>query len=201
MRHILQQVLAMLSALLWVYSSAVTTPAQLCGKSFGRFVVVDVQGKDVADVTAELLGDLPNEYYQKFRQEKKYPESGGLNFKLSDAESQEMLKRIAPLRTDTDFCGNPLKQRKNSTPVRVTDAVSGQDPSVSNFGFCSSEGYMGITLLRISAPGYLTEYYLGSYLKGCRGRYSFVLTKLRETKDSTNIKRRWEQGKDKPSAR
>src|SRR5205814_771333 len=120
MRHILQPILAMLSGLLLVCSSAFTTPAQLCGKSFGRFVVVDAQGRDVADVTAELLGNIPNDYYQKFRQEKKYPESGGLNFKLSDAESQEMLKRITPLRIDTDFCGNPLKQHKNSTPVRVT---------------------------------------------------------------------------------
>lgn len=33
--------------------------SQLCGKSFGRFVVADAEGKEVSDVTAELLGDLP----------------------------------------------------------------------------------------------------------------------------------------------
>jgi hypothetical protein len=78
----------------------------------------------------------------------------------------------------TDVCGNPLKQRANSTRVKdLDDFRKGSEGSVSNLGFCASESNHGVTLLKISAPGYTTDYYLGSYLRGCFYRYSFVLSK------------------------
>lgn len=178
MRRIRQLLLAMLLGLLFAQSAAFTPPGQLCGKSFAKLVVVDDKGKDVSDVTVELVGELPKADYEKFKREKGYVEYGAFNFRLSASEAEEMLKHTVPLGRGTDFCGNPLKQQKNVTVVRDVDAR--RQASADNFGFCTVEGYFGTNLLKISAPGYVTDYYLGSYLRGCWYGYSFVLTADRE---------------------
>lgn len=146
-------------------------------------MVVDDKGKDVPDVTVELVGELPKADYETFKREKGYVEYGAFNFRLSTSEAEEMLKHTVPLRGGTDFCGNPLKQRKNVTLVKAISVVNGRQPSADNFGFCAVEGYFGTNLLKISAPGYVADYYLGSYLRGCWYGYSFVLTPA-DRKDS-----------------
>lgn len=163
--------------------------AQLCGKSFAKFVVVDSESKSVSDVTIELIAELPAEVYLEFKAEEQYEEYGDFSFKLAPQNVEQLLKRAVPLPMSTDLCGNPFKQRANSTPVKnLQDSRKGHAASVTNFGFCASEGNRAVTLLRISAPGYVTDYYVGSYLRGCIYHYSFVLTRLPKTKNSTGIR-------------
>jgi hypothetical protein len=161
--------------------------AQTCGKSFAKFLVVDEKDKVIPEVTIELIGELPKSEYQKFKRAKGYKEYGGFNFKLAPSEAEEMLKLIVPIRSGTDFCGNPLKQRKDVTLVKNVDVLSGRQPSAHNFGFCAADGYLGVNLAKLSAPGYQTEYYLGSYLRGCLDSYSFTLTRILNSRKTIRL--------------
>src|SRR5436305_7043903 len=102
--------------------------SQLCGYSFAKFAVADSTGKNVSDATIELVARLSIEGYQNFRIKKGIEGSGsGSNFKLSLKDSDELLKLAGPLRSSTDHCGNPLKQRNNFTRVKtVEDFVRGR---------------------------------------------------------------------------
>jgi hypothetical protein len=143
---------------------------------------VDSESKNVSDVTIELVAELPYEVYLEFKAQKRYEEYGAFSFKLSPKDAEELLKRAVPLRSTTDACGNPLKLRANFTRVKsLKDFLKGREASVDNVGFCASESNHGVTLLRISAPGYVTDYYVGSYLRGCIPDYSFVLSRVEKT--------------------
>lgn len=160
-------------------ASPVTVSAQLCGRSFAQFVVVDDKGKEVSDVTIELVAELPYKDYDEFMVKKGMSAyGGGSNIKLLREESEELLKLSVPLRRSTDHCGNLLKQQKTFTQVKnVEDSVTGRDGTVKHFGFCASENDQSVILLRVSAPGYSTDYYVGHYLGGCGHKYSFVLAR------------------------
>jgi hypothetical protein len=184
-RPVLSAVLGVLIAL----SSGSDTQAQACGGGFAKFVVVDAKEVEVPDVTIELVAELPREEYAKYKLRKGHVEYGGFSFKLSASEAEELVARGVPSRKDTDFCGNPLKQRANYTRVKThEEVVERRDGSVKYFGFCTLETYSRIYLLKISAPGYITDYYVGTYLGGCGGSYSFILTKSPETTNSTSHK-------------
>lgn len=158
--------------------------AQLCGKSFAKFIVVDGQDKEVSDVTIELVAELPYEDFGKFMAKKALSGSGGgLNLKLSAEDSEELLKLSVRMRRSTDHCNNPLKQQLNVTRIRnVEDFVRGREGTVEHFGFCASENDQSVILLRASASGYVTNYYLGQYLGGCGHKYSLVLEALPKTR-------------------
>jgi len=157
--------------------------AQSCGGGFAKFIVVDSENTSVPNVTIELLAELPREEYAKYKLRKGSVQHGGSSFKLSPSEAQELGARAVPNAKVTDFCGNPVKQRVNSTRVKThKDALEQGDGSVKNFGFCTLETYRRVYLLKISAPGYVTDHYIGTYLGGCGASYSFVLTKLSDTK-------------------
>ena len=164
-------------------NSASYTQAQACGGGFAKFVVVDSEGTGVPDVTIELVAEPPREEYMKYKLRKRDVEYGGFSFKLSASEAEELMTPAVPMRVDKDFCGNPLKQRANFTRVKNhEDVLEHRDGSIKHFGFCTLETYSRIYLLKISAPGYVTDYYVGSFLGGCGGSYSFVLTKINDTK-------------------
>jgi len=175
-----------MSILLWLVLSAfpLNVPAQLCGGTFAEFTVIDGEGNEVPDVTLELVAELSHENYDEFMRKKAIsPYGAGFNVKLSQEDSAQLLKLSVPLRSSTDHCGNPLRQQKNVTYVKnVEDSVSRREGTVKHFGFCASENDQSVILLRVSAPGYITDYYVGHYLWGCGHRYSFILTKLPGTK-------------------
>ena len=176
-----------MSILLWLVLSAfpLNVPAQLCGGTFAEFTVIDGEGNEVPDVTLELVAELSHENYDEFMRKKEIsPYGAGFNVKLSQEESEELLKLSVPLRSSTDHCGNPLRQQKNVTYVKnVEDSVRGRDGTVKHFGVCTSENDQTIILARFSAPKHVTEYYVGHYLGGCHYKYSFVLTKAQKTKN------------------
>lgn len=149
-------------------SSGSDIRAQACGGGFAKFVAVDSGSTSVPDVTIELVAELPREEYVKYKLRKGHVEYGGFSFKLSASEAEELVALGVPSRKDTDFCGNPLKQRANSTRVKThEDVVEHRNGSVKHFGFCTLETYSRIHLLKISAPRYVTDYYVGTYLGGC----------------------------------
>jgi hypothetical protein len=171
-------------------AAALAMPAQLCGGSFAKFVVLDGQGKEVSDVTIELVAELPYQDFEKFMAKKAISGSGGgLNLKLSAEDAEELLKLSVRMRRSTDHCNNPLKQQLNVTRVRnVEDFVRGREGTVEHFGFCASENDQTVILLRASASGYVTNYYLGQYLWGCGHSYSFVLNKAPKTRNQKFVK-------------
>jgi len=183
MTSTLKLLLSLLLALLSTEVAACPTTVQRCGGSFAKFIVTDAKEVRVADVTIELIAELPREEYLKHKARKGYSEYSGFSFKLNLSEAEELQAHTVPSAKDTDSCNNPLKQRANSTRVRTPeDFLNQRDGSVKNFGFCTSEVFSRVYLLKISAPGYVTDYYMGRYLGGCWGSYSFVLTKLPDTK-------------------
>jgi hypothetical protein len=158
--------------------------AQRCGYKFSKFIVLDSRGKNVSDVTIELIAEVPYEQFLKFKVKSGIEgDGGGLHLKLSSDDAGDLLKQAVPLGISTDVCGNPLKERANSTRVftrvKTTDDLArAREGSIHNFGFCTSENDQSILILRISAPGYMTDYYVGNYLGGCGQRYSFALSRV-----------------------
>jgi hypothetical protein len=186
MVNVLRKVSLAAFALFLTLLSTSVVQAQLCGQSFAQFTVTDSEGKSVPDVTVELLAELPDKDFKEFKIKKGYDEYGSFNFKLSRQDAKELLKRSIALSTTTDVCGNPFKQRSNSTRVKTSDDfMSERGASVKNFGFCALEHNRQVILLKLSAHGYPTGYYLGSYLRGCIHAYSFVLSKTGKEKVKT----------------
>ena len=98
--------------------------------------------------------------------------------KISPREAEEIIELGVPRRQSVDNCGNPLKQAANSTQVARHPAYGrGREPGLKNFGFCTTELYSFPSLLKVSAPGYVTDYYLGVHLGGCERSYKIALTK------------------------
>lgn len=141
--------------------------AQACGRSFGEFIVSNAEGESISSVTVELIAQLPDNESRK---------SGyGAPVKVSRQEAEELVKLGTPLAGGEDECGNPFKQLSNTTGVRKfpKDAASKK-----RLGFCRRETVDNTLLLRISAPGYVTQYYAGNYLGGCWPLfYHIVMTK------------------------
>jgi len=154
--------------------------AQACGVSFVDIEVVDSKGHSVPGATIEIVADAPESYAPS-----PWPEGGvvlslGNNpaIKISLREAEEIIELGVPRRRSIDNCGNPLKQVANSTKVaRHPGYGHAQEFSVKNFGFCTTELYEIPSLLKVSAPGYVTDYYLGVHLGGCQRSYKIVLTK------------------------
>jgi hypothetical protein len=151
--------------------SASNLQAQVCGGGFFRFEVSDAEGHSVPDVTIEIVAQLSAEEFTELL--KGQPALQRYN-KISDQEAGDVIKRGRPMQFVEDFCENPLRQRANST--RVKKEWNGE-PDIMNFGFCALETYGKPLLLRITAPGYRSDYYLGPFLGGCGGKLEFVLAK------------------------
>lgn len=154
--------------------------AQACGGAYAAFIVSDSAGKNISDVTIELLASLPNKDYKELweRFGDKRPGYQPYPFKLPAEVADQLIKQDLPLNLSQDFCGNPLKQRANQTKVITWKELrQGGMPSEKNFGFCKLENGPGQFLLRISAPGYLSDHYVGNYLGGCGESWRFVLIK------------------------
>src|ERR1051326_2809342 len=158
------------------------TKAQRCGQGFDQFIVIDKKGKGVPNVTFELVAQVPLDFYLDLKKK-----TGRNNlvyseiFGLSPAEAEAVSKRTSPLERDADLCGNPLKQQAGETKVKRLGPPHVDEPSTENFGLCTSENGSVIYLLKISAPGYVTDYYVSGFLTGCE-RHSaiFVLKKGEE---------------------
>jgi hypothetical protein len=155
-------------------------PAQRCGGAYAAFIVSDSAGNNISDVTIEVLAALANKDYKELweRYGNKKPGYQPHPFKLPAPIVDQVIKQSAPLKFSHDFCGNPLKQRANLTKVITwRELRQGSMPSEKNFGFCILENGIGQLLLKISAPGYLSDYYVGNYLGGCGTTLDFVLAK------------------------
>jgi len=190
MSSTLKLALSVWLALLSAQVAASPAFGQLCGGSFAKFVVTDSTGVKVSDATIELVAELPREEYLKHKTRKGNVEHGGYSFTLTAPEAEDLMTRAVPMTVDKDFCGNPLKQRAKSTPVKSReDVAKSREGSIDNFGFCTSEVFSRVYLLKISAAGYVTDYYIGRYLGGCWRSYSFVLTRSPDPKLSQSKSR------------
>lgn len=161
-------------------SSASNIQAQLCGQSFARFIVSDSAGGSVSNATIELLTVLSSDEYEELWEHYGNKESGFQPnpFKIPSPVAANIIKKNPPLLRTEDFCGNPLKQTANQTEVKTLDeARNKREGNKKNFGFCIVEGSSPDFLLKISAPGYVTDYYIGHYLSGCEKGWYFILTK------------------------
>jgi len=144
---------------------ASNTQAQKCLHGFARFIVSDTEGKPVPDVTIELLGEVSEKDYETLAAEARKRDIYHPNVKLLPSEVEETVKRSIPMSKTGDICGNPFKQRANSTKVKTWHKGKA---STENFGFCNAVGHQRQPfLLKISAPGYVTDYYVGKYLTDC----------------------------------
>ena len=156
MNCVLKRFLSVLLGLLSTQVAACPTFGQRCGGSFARFVITDAKEVRIPDVTIELIAELSREYL-KHRTDNGYVQYSSFSVKLSPSEAEELQAHAVSFAKDTDFCGNPLKQHANSTAVRnPEDLLKQRDGSVKNFGFCTSEVFSRVYLLKISAPGYVT---------------------------------------------
>jgi hypothetical protein len=162
--------------LLLVMPFASHTQAQMCLYRFARFEVFDAEGKRVPDVTIELLGEVPEEDFLALQAEARRREIHHPDVKLLPEEIEKVVKRISPMRGSGDVCGNPFKQRANSTRVKITHTSKA---SKENFGFCNMVGHnRRPLLLKISAPGYATDYHAGAYLSDCLSHKAFSMSKV-----------------------
>src|SRR5215831_18639615 len=162
--------------LLSFVSYAATTHPQACGKSFAEIGVEDSNGKSITGATIELVTEFPDEVYREIIQREDTIKISPLYapaIKISAEEVQEILKHEKRPEKTEDFCGNPIKQRAGSTKLKMRDNVQVN----TNMGFCTSEGYLQSFLLKVSAPGYVTDYYAAQFLGGCRSVYKIALTK------------------------
>jgi hypothetical protein len=155
--------------------------AQLCGSAFAGFTIEDSEGKSIPDVTIELIAEAPPEKYEGKMRDKsalKISLSDGVAVKVSVQKAKEIVKQSRPMSRATDFCENPLRQRASITVVkRRPSLVDDGGGSVKNFGYCTEENNFHPFLLKISAPGYVTDYYVGPFLGRCARTYKIVLTK------------------------
>jgi hypothetical protein len=165
--------------------AALTARPQACGRSFVDILVLDSEDKNVPGVIVELLAEVPSEEYRRLEVKTlkneavvKLSEGNGTAIKISAKDADEIIKRNLPMSRPEDFCGNPLRLVANSTKVTRSPAhVEGREFSIKNFGFCTVETYSTPSLLKVSAPGYVTDYYVGPHLVGCRRSYKIVLTR------------------------
>jgi hypothetical protein len=154
--------------------------AQMCGTKFSQFIISNSANKIISNTTIEILAIAPkeaaNELWLKYGDHK---DSGGYGyFKIRDKSFKEVIRKSDPLKTNRDDCGNPLKQHANLTEVKSReDQFKNRNPSKDNFGFCTIETELTKYILKISAPGYITSYYIGTFLGGCYSQVYFVLRK------------------------
>jgi hypothetical protein len=163
-----------------VLASSSNVVAQSCWQSFSTFIVTDSVGRKVSNVTIELLKGLSDEKRKDLWEiyGNKEPGFQPNPFKIPVVVAEEIIKQNLPLSRSEDFCGNPLKQTAGKTKVKTwNDKLHDRDGKKENFGFCKHENGGESYLLKISPPGYITEYYIGSYLRGCNGAWYFVVTK------------------------
>ena len=174
-------------SLLWASLCASNVQAQACGRAFAEILVSDAAGQRVQRVTIELVAEAPYEEYKMLESQALAQGDPGDNpalsspghltaIKVTKRDAEEIVRRSTPMDKTKDFCENPLKLQANTTVK-----VYGQGESKTRLGFCTSEGYeRHAFLLKISAPGYMTGYYVGAYLGGCRRTYKIVLDKRGE---------------------
>lgn len=164
--RIINQTTFLLTLLLLLFT--LTADGQACGGGFNSIKVLDSKGRNVPDVTIEIIARLPRE------EDKGVKYKYGRAVKIPAKEAQTAVKRRVPIDYTRDlFCKNPLKQTAGLTKVRRFGEQL--PPSVDNFGFCTGETYLAPLVLKVSAPGYLSDYYLGNFLGGCGVNYEFIL--------------------------
>ncbi|MDQ3818212.1 MAG: hypothetical protein M3362_11115 [Acidobacteriota bacterium] len=155
--------------------SAPKLQAQVCGGGFISFEISDSEGKSIPDVTIEIVAEVTYEQYlERLTSDlTRYNDAFFNVYKISGRNADEIVRRRRPMNLGDDFCNNPLKQRANSTKVSKRNS----EPGTKNFGYCTAETYRRPLLLKISAPGHLSDYYIGPFLGGCGGTYKFALVK------------------------
>lgn len=147
-----------------------TADGQAGGGGFNSIKVLDSKGKNVPDVTIEIIAQLLREEYKDVKY--KY----GKAVKIPAKKAQAAVKKRVPIDYTRDiFCKNPLRQIAGQTKVKRFGEQF--PPSVGNFGFCTGETYLAPLVLKVSAPGYLPGYYIGNFLGGCGAHYELILMK------------------------
>jgi len=145
--------------------------SQACGADFIEILVADSSDKYIGDVTIELIAEFPyDKYGERLRNEATLAPTA---IKISVQEAEEIAKQALKLSRTDDFCGNPLKQRPDAAKLKTRN----QWPARMNLGFCTKENSSHIFLLRVSAPGYVTDYYAAPFLGGCHRIDKITLTK------------------------
>jgi hypothetical protein len=146
--------------------AAPNPPVQACSVGFIDVTVVDSEGRSVPRATIELVAEAPADYPSH-----PYPAR-----ELTRQEADEIIGRGRPMSWQKDRCGNPLRQVARSTRVkRLFPRGSQKEFGVTNFGYCTTETLATLMLMKVSAPGYQTAYYLGPHLGGCSRDLRIVL--------------------------
>lgn len=148
--------------------SVIDVNAQSCGNDFKTIKVTDTKGKSISNLTIEIVAQLPREDYKDLDYHK--------IIKIPVSDAKAAIKRNLPKTFSADIqCKNPLKQKAGKTKVKNIDEQ--KPPSTEYLGFCTAETLLEPLLLKVSAPGYLTDYYLGNFFGGCSMTYELVLLK------------------------
>jgi len=153
--------------------SAPNAQAQQCGAGFNSVKVSDSEGKSIGGVIIKLVAQVPEKEYEKLR----LGTRNKVVVKIPVDDAEKIIKDLPIWYWRKDNCGNPLTQYANETRVRTNNRITKYTkPSIKHFGFCTRETATTPFLLKVSAPGYLTNYYMGIYLGGCESIFEFVLT-------------------------
>jgi hypothetical protein len=152
-------------------------PAQRCGGGFAAVTVSDSAGRNIAGVTIELMAVVPEEVYKELWHRQYEGHFQNWPVKLPAEDFDRVLKRSSSMDRSIDQCGNPLKQSANVTRVKNRrEFAGGVEASTRNFGFCTTESDGRYLLLKVSAPGYRTDYSVGPYLGFCDESRVFILS-------------------------
>ena len=166
---------AVFSYLLIAHAIA-TGQAQTCGKGFVAINILDADGKSIPNVTIELIAEIPEKEAEEIYRNAPVKIMGGWGtaVMVSTQAAKDIIKRGTPMSRNKDFCEEPLKHRIDA-PEMTMDNM--RKPGKFVFSFCTAENWGQRFLLKISAPGYLSSYYVGPFLNGCGSIYNFVLCK------------------------
>ena len=153
--------------LILIILSALNVQAQECGGAFNIVKVLDSKSESIRGAVFEIVAQFPKDEYKDL--------GYGKVIKLSVEDAESVISRDLPMRFTEDIrCGNPLKQYVGVTKVKNKHHPY---PNAKDLGFCTSEVIFAPLLLKVSAPGYETDYYVGNYLGGCGNTYEFIVTK------------------------
>ena len=157
----------MLAASVVIASTTIFTNAQICGPTTVLIGVYDSAGKPISNVTFEMLGSVPTDEKFKELSQKYGEENYRYNFELPTAEGEALAKSKLGQLSDKDKCGKPFQKMISAGPADEKDP---------KFGVCMFEGgSLGEVLIKLSAPGFVTAYYLNNAFRGCGTRAGYTL--------------------------
>jgi hypothetical protein len=142
---------------------ALSINAQKCGGGHAGLST----SKAIPKATIEIIAVYGGNFTEFSEQDKALTNQGSL--KIPEQIVNRVIKESKLLQIQKDYCGNQLKQTVDKNVTK------------SRFHFCTSEVDDRYYLLKISAPNYLTTYYVGMYLGGCSISRTLIIPKIKKS--------------------